>query len=62
MKNWFKKNPEMVDKAKPHSHRKGSGIICDCPSPTINIGLGMTHDELLAKIDEKGPNSSECQP
>ena len=55
MINWFKKKPEMVDKAKPHKHRyTGSGIICDCPSETINIGFEMTHDELLARIDEEG--------
>jgi len=36
--SWFKKKPEIVDKAKPHSHRyKGSGVICDCPSETIII-------------------------
>ena len=55
MINWLKKKPEMVNKTKPHNHRyTGSGIICDCPSETINIGFEMTHDELLARIDEEG--------
>ena len=40
MMDWFKKKYEIVDKAKPHRHRyTGSGIICDCPSETINIGF-----------------------
>ena len=38
----------------PHVHNdKGSGVICDCPAETIKIGFGMTHDELLAKIDSR---------
>ena len=37
---------------KMHAHNdKGSGIICDCPKPMIEIKIPMTHDELLETIE-----------
>jgi len=48
---------------RPHKHDyKGSGIICDCPSETINISFEVTHDKLLAWIDSMEMRYKDEEP